>query len=196
MNLIQPFGIERAYSPLLPAVRGFYAIAHPTWRLPCQVSGRFHSGIKPSSLSSSPRFICRRKNFQAPPFGDSRSPSGTWRLRRLKWAAAYLPGIRLAGMFPGCAPNRTGRRSIWRHSCNARAWTPAATCSPVWSCASPGSTLNSCWVCNGCSVFPSSVFSRNPFKTWTPFIPNTPACHCPNLTRQRSQRNPGANAKS
>ena len=189
-------GIKVAYNELLAVLRRLYAKCRRALRAHWQVSGQFDSGAKQSSLPSSPHPRRRGKNPQAPPFWHSRTPRGTRRLRRWKWAAAYLPGIRLAGMFPGCAPNRTGRKSIWRHSCNARAWTPAATCSPAWSCASPGSTSNSCWVCNGCSVFPSSVFSRNPFKTWTPFIPNTPACHCPNLTRQRSQRNAGANAKS
>ena len=189
-------GIKDAYNKSLAVVRRVYEHPWSVWRLPWQVSGHLHSGAKQSSLPSSLYPRRRRKNFQVPPFWHSPMQKGTRRLRRLKWAVAYLPGIRLAGMFPGCAPNRTGHRSIWQRRCNSRAWTPAATCSPAWSCASPGSTSNSCWVCNGCSVFPSSVFSQNTFKTWTPFIPNTPACHCPNLTRQRGQRNGGANAKS
>lgn len=189
-------GIKDAYNKSLFIVRCLYEHTCPVLCGPWQVSGRFHSGAKEPSLPSSLHPHCKRKNFQASLFWHSPMPKGTRRLRRLKWAAAYLPGIRLAGTFPGCAPNRTGRRSIWQHRCNSRAWMSAVTCSPAWSCALPGSTSNSCWVCNGCSVFPSSVFSQNPFKTWTPFIPNTPACHCPHLTRQRSQRNGGANAKS
>jgi len=190
MNHVHHIGIKHAN---IFVRRGFYATACSTWYIAWQVSGHLHPEAKQSSWSSSPHSTCRTKDYQAPVFRHSRSQTGTRKLRRLKWVTVNLPGIRLAGMFPGYAPKRTGRRRIWRHSCNARAWTPVATCSPALTCALPGSISSSCWVCTGCSVFPSSVFSQNTFKTWMRNLPKASSRTC---QAPHPPRNHGANAKS
>ena len=190
MNRIQLFGIERAYSPLLPAMRGFYATARPTWRLPCQVSGRFHSGTEPSSLPSSPRLHRRRDNSEIPSFGLSRSKGNTWRLRGSMGCTDRMPQ---AAGWPICVPNGIGHRRPWRRGSNAGDTTSAGKWWPKlnWACA--GSAIYGSSASKRCLAFPSSGFSRRKFRIRTRTSPNLSQRHCPILILQRS---PGANAKS
>lgn len=186
-------GIKDAYNEMLAVLRRLYGTGGWQRHTRRQVSGHLYSETKLSFLPSPPHPHRGRETPPNPSFWVSQPQRGARRLRGMKWVTAYLPGIRLAGIFPGCAPKKTGRRSSWQRSCNSRAWMSAETCSPALSCALPGSTSISCWVCNGCSVFPSSGFSQTTFKTWTRYLPKRTHPGCPNLILQR---NPGANAKS
>ena len=190
MNRIQLFGIERANNPLLPAMRGLYATARPTWRLPCQVSGRFHSETEPLSLPSSSSLHRQRNNSEAPSLWLSRSNGNPRSLRR---AMGCVSRTSRAAEWPICVPKRSGRTTGWRASCNARVWTSAACRWHAWNGALPKSAIQFLQGFKRSLAFPSPSFFHRKFRIRTRTAPNVSPRHCPVLILQR---NPGANAKS
>ena len=190
MNRIQIFGIDRANNPLLPAMRGLYALDCPTWGAPWQVSGHFHSGTEPLSLSSSSSLHHQRNNSEAPSLWLSRSKENT---SRLKGAIVCTDRMPQAADWRICAPNGSGHRRLWRHGSNVGDTTSAGKWWPKLSWACAGSVIYGSSVSKRRLAFPSSFFSRRKFRIRTLNSPNLAPRHCPILILQKTS---GANAKN
>jgi len=163
-------GIKDANNESLPVTQGFYAAACPIWRLLWQVSGRFHSGAKQSSLSSSSCSQRREKNSKLPSCWLSRRKKTTRRMRRVVGCKKRMSQ---AAESPMCVRSKICRRKLWRRVFSVTDWTSAARCWPTLKSDERGSRTGCFRFSSALWVFPSSGFSPRKFETLMPSSPPT-----------------------
>ena len=163
-------GIKVAYNELLAVLRRLYAKCRRALRAHWQVSGRFHSGAKQPSLSSSPYPQRRGKNSELPSCWLSRRKNTTRRVRR---AVGCKKIMSQAAESPMCVRSKICRRKLWRRNFNVTDWTSAARCSPTLKSDERGSRTGCFRFSSALWAFPSSGFSPRKFETSMPSSPLT-----------------------